>query len=284
MRLGAAGLLGAAGPSEIRQVRDLGFAVASWHAPDLRVLQDEERLRQIRDDLHSESLELCQLLPPAFPSLVHPDPDVRAEGVEALRVTLAAAAVLGAGNVYVRPGSLNPAGPWTPHPDNRAVEARERLVESLCHAVVHAEAVGIPLAVEAHVLSPLFSVRVVREVFDRVGSAWLCFNADPVNLIGNLETAYENTGLIHELFDSMGECTITAHAKDVRVGDELVLHIEECVPGQGLLDHETFLQRFEQCSPRGCVLIEHLPIERVAEARRALLEFGRRAGVHFEVD
>ena len=54
--------------------------------------------------------------------------------------------------------------------------------------------------------------------------------------------------------------------------------------GQGYLDHEVFLQRFEECCPRGVVLIEHLPIDRVPEARRALLEFARRAGVTIEAE
>lgn len=284
MRLGAAGLLGSGSRDEIRRVRDLGFTVASWHAPDLDCLRDASRLAQVRDDLHAEGLDLCQLLPPDYPSLVHPDAALREAGVEVLHATLQAASLLGAGNVYVRPGSLNPAGPWTPHPENHHPETVERLVDSLCRAVVHAESIGVPLAVEAHVLSPLHSLPVIREVFDRVGSAWLCFNADPVNLLGTLDTAYDNTGLIHELFDLLGPCVITAHAKDVRIGEDLVLHIEECVPGQGLLDHETFLQRFEECCPRGAVLIEHLPAERMPEARRALLEFAHRAGVHFEVD
>lgn len=282
MKLGVAGLLGQATPEEIAAVRNLGFAAASWHVPDWEQMRDEPGLRLVRDRLHDEGLELCQLLPPAHASLVDPDLERRQEAITALRRTLDAAAVLRAANVYVRPGSLNPNGAWTPHPENHHPDTRERLIESLCELVLAAEAVGIPLAVEAHVVSPLHSVAVTQEVFDQVGSAWLCFNADPVNLIANLDAAYQTTPLIHELFDNLGQVVITGHAKDVRVADELVLHIEECTPGQGHLDHEVFLQRFEECCPRGVVLIEHLPIDRVPEARRALLEFAQRAGVTIE--
>jgi sugar phosphate isomerase/epimerase len=284
MKLGVAGLLGRGEPEEIAAVRNLGFGAASWHVPDWELMGSEPCLRRVRDHLHQEGLELCQLLPPAHASLVDPDPGRRQEGITALRRTLDAAAVLGAGNVYVRPGSLNAKGAWTPHPENHRPDTRERLIESLSELVVAAEAIGIPLAVEAHVVSPLHSVSVTQEVFDRVGSAWLCFNADPVNLISSLDAAYETSPLIHQLFDSLGQVVITGHAKDVRVGDELVLHIEECTPGQGFLDHEVFLQRFEECCPRGVVLIEHLPIDRVPEARRALLEFAHRAGVTIEAE
>jgi sugar phosphate isomerase/epimerase len=195
---------------------------------------------------------------------------------------LEAAATLGADSIYVRPGSLNPNGPWTPHSDNHTPETRERLIESLIALAPLAEATGVPLALEAHVVSPLNTVAVVREVLDRVASPWLRFNADPVNLIGTLDQAYRNTAVLNDLFDQVGEAVICAHAKDVTVGERLVLHIDECVPGQGLLDQETFLRRFEACCPRGAVLIEHLPAERVPEARRALLEFAARAGLRFE--
>jgi sugar phosphate isomerase/epimerase len=236
----------------------------------------------VREHLHDEELELCQLLPPDYPSLVHPDETVRAAAVEALGRMLDAAVVLGAGSLYVRPGSLNDAGPWTPHPENHLPATRDRLVESLRRLAPRAEDVGVPLALEAHVVSPLYTPVVVREVIDHVDSTMLRFNMDPVNLIRTLDQAYDSTPLVDELFDLLGDVTVAAHAKDVTVTPRLVLHIDECVPGQGHLDHELFLRRFSDCCPRGVVLIEHLSRERVPEARWALLEFAARVGLRFE--
>jgi len=222
------------------------------------------------------------LLPPQYPSLVHPDAAVRTLGVEAMIAVLRAGVRLGAGNVYIRPGSLNPRGPWTPHPENHRPETRDRLVESLRPICRAAEDLGIPAAIEGHVVSPLDSPEVIREVVDRVASSALRFNADPVNLIRDLDVAYDNRDLLNRLFDLLGSIIVCAHAKDVTVQDRLVVHVEECVPGQGYLDQELFLQRFQNCCPNGVVLIEHLPAERVPEARRALLEFAQRGGLHLE--
>ena len=282
MKLGVAGLLGDGSAEAARNVREIGFSAASWHLRDLALAEDREALLRVRDAMEEEELELCQLLPPLYPSLVHPDSGIREEGVEALARVVRAAVVLGAGSVYVRPGSLNDSGPWTPHPLNHAPETRARLVESLRALVPHAEEAGIPLAIEGHVVSPLHTPAAVREVLDAVGSPMLRFNADPVNFIGTLDQAYDNTALLDELFDLLGDVTVMAHAKDVTVGERLVVHIDECLPGQGFLDQETFLRRFEACCPRGVVLIEHLPAERVPEARRALLEFAARAGLSFQ--
>lgn len=282
MRLGVAGLLADGSTEAVRRVRALGFRAASWHLPDLNRAADRRALRRTREVLEGEGLILAQLLPPDYPSLVHPDPLQRAAGIAALAPVLDAAVELGAGSVYVRPGSLNPNGPWTPHPLNRAPETRERLIESLRALAPLAAAARMPLALEAHVLSPLPSVEAVAEVFRQVDSPWLRFNADPVNLIGSLEEAYDTASVIHRLFDRLGDVVIAAHAKDVTVGERLVLQIEECVPGEGLLDQDIFLRRFHACCPDGTVLIEHLPAEQVPAARRALQKAAERAGLRFE--
>jgi sugar phosphate isomerase/epimerase len=284
MKLGVAGLLGQATPGDARRVRDLGFTAASWHLAALDLARDRAALLRVREALEFEDLELCQLLPPQYPSLVHLDPAVRAAGVAAMAEVVRAAAILGAGTVYVRPGSLNEAGPWTPHPQNHRPDTRARLVESLRSLAPHAEEAGIPLAIEGHAVSPLDTPAAVREVLDQVGSSILQVNADPVNFIRNIDQAYDNSALIDELFDLLDGSIAAAHAKDVRVEDRLVVHIEECVPGLGHLDHETFLRRFESTCPEGTVLIEHLPEEQVPAARRALLEFAARAGLSFRTE
>lgn len=282
MKLGVAGMLGGGSAEDARRVREMGFSAASWHLRSLELARDEAALLRVREALEAEEIELCQLLPPQYPSLVHPDPQVRAAGVEALERVVKAAVTVGAGNVYVRPGSLSERGPWTPHADNHRPETRARLVDSLRELVPRAGDAGIPLALEGHVVSPLDTPAAMRDVLDQVGSPWLQVNVDPVNFIRTLDQAYDSTALIHELFDLLAGSIAAAHVKDVTVQDRLVVHIDETVPGQGHLDQETFLRRFDECCPRGVMLIEHLPAERVPEARRALLEFAARAGLRFE--
>jgi sugar phosphate isomerase/epimerase len=282
MKLGVAGLLGEGTTDRVQSVRALGFRSASWHLTRPELLLDPAALRAVRAALEGEGIDLCQLLPPQYSSLVHPEPAARREGIDLLRRTVDAAVVLGAGSVYIRPGSLNPAGPWTPHPENHRPGTRDRLVESLRALAPHAEAAGIPLAIEGHVVSPLHTPAAVREVIDRTGSPALRFNLDPVNFISCLDQAYDSGPLIWDLLDRLGEFTVAAHAKDVTVRDSLVVHIDECVPGEGYLDHAAFLRGFQRVCPRGTVLIEHLPAEKVPAARDALLRLAEAAGVPFE--
>ena len=115
-----------------------------------------------------------------------------------------------------------------------------------------------------------------------MGSAALGFNQDPVNLVGSLDDAYDSTRLVNESFDVLGEYTIGAHVKDYRVADTLLPQFEETEIGTGLLDHMTFVRRMQEIAPTAHVLIEHLPPERFAAARAALLAFAHEAGVAFE--
>jgi hypothetical protein len=121
----------------------------------------------------------------------------------------------------------------------------------------------------------------VADFIAAVGSPALGFNQDPVNLVGSLEAAYDTSALIDASFDALGAITIGAHAKDFRVVDGLLPCFEEAEIGSGLLDHVTFLRRMQSAAPNAHVLIEHLPQDRFADARRALLGFAEQAGAAF---
>jgi sugar phosphate isomerase/epimerase len=213
--------------------------------------------------------------------LVHPDDDRRALGIRGLQAACQCAAWLKAGTTYIRPGSLNPAGPWTPHPENTSLKTLTRLVDSLRQATRAAEDVGIPYAIEGGAVSPLDTPERVRDVIEAVGSPALRFNADPVNFVRSLDELYNTTTLVNRLFDLLGQYTVCAHAKDLDVDNYLLPRMSECLLGDGRCDQVTYLQRFEQYCPDGFVLIEHLPNEKIAAAKRNLDLAAQKAGLNW---
>jgi sugar phosphate isomerase/epimerase len=271
VRLGVAGVL-PADPRAIdraaaERVRDLGFAGASVPLADPTTYGEGE-LRRARETLAAAGVAVAQANP-RYRSLVGPD-EVREEGVAALQAACRCARWLGADNLYVRPGSLSPRGPWLPHPDNTSPRTLDQLVASLRQVSRVAEGEGVTLALEGHVVSPLDTPARVREVIEAVGSDALRFNSDPVNFVGTLANAYDTAAMLDRLFAELGSLTTCAHLKDARVEDRLVLHIAECAPGEGLLDLPAFLRHFDRACPDGWVLLEHLPADAVADAKRAV--------------
>jgi sugar phosphate isomerase/epimerase len=259
------------------RLRAHGFTGASVIIPDpLEASPDEYRRAGMV--LRDGGIAVAQANA-RYEVLIHPDEGRRTLGIRGLQAACQVAAWLGAETIYVRPGSLNPAGPWTPHPENTHLRTLSRLVDSLRQAVKAAEDVGIPLAIEGGAVSPLDTPERVRDVIEAVGSPMLRFNADPVNFVRSLDELYNTTSLIHRLFDLCGAFTVCAHAKDLTVEDALLPRMSECLLGEGFCDQVTFLRRFEECCPDGFVLIEHLPDERIPTAKRNLDEAARKAGL-----
>lgn len=261
----------------LHRVREAGFEGVQLfiNRPLEAEVADVER---VATAYRQAEVDVCQING-WYEPLVAVDDDRRAAGVAGAQALVRLGRQVGALSVYLRPGSLNPRGHWFPHPDNLSRATFERLVNSLRAICAVAEADGMRLALEGHVLSPLDDADTVRATLDAVGSPALGFNFDPVNFIGCVRDAHNSQHVLNQLADVLGDTFVAAHAKDCRLRDELVLRIEECVPGTGCLDYEQFLRLCQHHCPEGYVIIEHLPDVQALEARDFVLATARQTGI-----
>jgi sugar phosphate isomerase/epimerase len=280
MKLGVVGLLppweqidvGAA-----QQVRLAGYrGVSIFFQRPLEA--DPTAVRNLKSVLDSAGLEVAQANG-WYEVLVHSNDQLRAEGIRGLQALTRIGRWLDAKTVYVRPGSLNPQGAWYPHPENYAPRTFDRLVASLRQAAQAAQAEAMVLALEGHVLSLLDTPQRMRDVIEAVGSPALQFNTDPVNFIGTVKDAYDPSRVLDELVTLLGQYTVAAHLKDMAVQDKWVLHIDEVVIGEGTMDYGRLLLQLEQINPDMYGIIEHLPDEKIPQARAGLMRAADKAGV-----
>ena len=285
MLLGVSGLLDgdwrAIGDGVLERVRGLGFAALQVRVDDPASMGagEADRLRGMFD---RHGVAMGQTVGNYGGGLVSPDDGERAASVEFMKRMCGLTAALGAPDTYLRPGSLNPGGPWFPHPENRSERVFDRLVDSARQICSAAESEGVKVAVEGGVVCPLYSARRVRRFLDAVGSDNLGFNVDPVNFIGSLEQAYDNAALQREFYETLSGRIFGAHAKDFRVVDALLPHFEEEVIGRGMLDQHTFLSGMQGACPSGHVLIEHLPDGLIPAAADGLLNAAAECGISFD--
>lgn len=269
-------------PAQVLQrAAELGFQALNVRVDDPTVATDED-VRRIRGRFADAGLVVGQTVGQYGGGLVSADDAERSATIGIVQRMCELTGRLGSPNTYLRPGSLNPAGAWTPHPDNRSSAVFDRLVDSTRRICSVAHDVGVRVAVEAGVVSPLYSPARVLDLIQAADSPALGFNQDPVNLVGTLEDAWDTTRLIDTCFDLLGPWTIGAHAKDVRIVDGLFPGFEEADIGQGLLDHVTMLRRLQETAPDAHILIEHLPVDRFPAAVAALTGFARQAGVQWD--
>jgi L-ribulose-5-phosphate 3-epimerase len=280
MKLGVVGLLPPWEQIDIgsaRQVRSAGYCgVSIFFQRPLEA--DPTAIRRLKSVLDSAGLEVAQANG-WYEVLVNPDDNLRAQGIHGLQALTHIGRLLDAKTVYVRPGSLNPQGAWYPHPENYAPLTFERLVNSLRLAAATAQAEEMVLALEGHVLSLLDTPQRMREVIDAVDSPALKFNTDPVNFVGTVKDAYDPSRVLNDLVTLLGKYTVAAHLKDMAVQDKLVLHIDEVVIGEGTMDYDLLLRQMEQINPDMYGIIEHLPDEKIPQARSGLMRAAGKAGI-----
>src|SRR5215831_1524846 len=118
-------------PAMCKKVRALGFSGIFTrfrkNDPHTTSRASAERLRSLLAD---EGLRFYQVTG-YWQNLVTSDESARKESVRTLQAALRLANWMGARGIDTGPGSMNPSGPWFPHPDNWTEPARKRLVTSL---------------------------------------------------------------------------------------------------------------------------------------------------------
>ncbi len=248
-----------------RKIAELGFSGVGAHLAGDPKSVSSALCQRVRHILDQHGIGLIQFWG-WYPSIISADDSIRREGVGAVQDLIQVGANLGARMVGVRPTSLNPRGPWWPHPGNEEPATEDRLVRSLREIASACEIHGIPIFLECHVTTTLNSAESVRRIVERTESKWIKVNMDPINFIGDLRTAYHTTELVNRLFDTLGPYIAAAHVKDVYVEDRHVVHISETIPGDGIFDFDTFFRRFEALLPDGYAFIEHLPESQIPQA------------------
>lgn len=258
--------------------RELGFAGIGAHLNVLASTVSEDTAANVRDCISANDMDFIQVWGP-YPTIVGPDEEERQAGVREIQAIVRLAASMGVPEAGIRPTSHNPRGDWWPHPDNHSQASEDRLVRSISEALEVAVPAGVKVVLEAHATSTLDSAARVRRVIERTDPANVTINIDPVNFVQDLPTAYDSTAMIEEYFDICGEFCGTVQVKDYYLEDRFVVHIAETIPGTGMLDIDTVLRRTASLDPDMYAVVEHLPVNQIALAKRHLTERAAALGI-----
>ncbi len=260
MRLGFVGAflpedMGEMTPQVCQQVRELGFTgiFARFRRNDPHTTS-RTKAEALRHLLADENLRLFQVTG-YWQNLVTTDEAVRRESVKTLQAALRLAGWMGARSVDTGPGSMSPAGPWFPHPDNWTAAARQQLVKTLRECAAAAEDNGVYLCLEGHQLVTLESARVTAAVLDEVDSPWVRSDYDSANWITR-ETVFNTRTALEADFAALGQHIVSCHAKDIWIENRLSLHLQDGCPGSGTMDFHTLFRLIEALSPDYPVIVE----------------------------
>jgi sugar phosphate isomerase/epimerase len=103
---------------------------------------------------------------------------------------------------------------------------------------------------------------------------------DPTNLVNCPERYFRNDLLIRDAFAKLGPLVRSCHAKDIRMTEGFMVHLDEVPPGTGVLDYRVFLREAAQLEDVP-VMLEHLRPEEYPPAARYIRTVAEVNGLRF---
>jgi sugar phosphate isomerase/epimerase len=208
-------------------------------------------------------------------NMIHPDEDVRRDGLRRLGVIAGACERLGTSTVTLCTGTRDPRDMWRRHPDNARPEAWRDLLATMQGALQTAEEHGITLAFEPEIGNVVDSAEKGRRLLDEMRSPRLKVVMDAANLFDAEDPARRlsrQEEILGEAFELLGGDLLLAHAKDVKTSGEVI------AAGKGDLDYELYLKHLSEAGYGGPLVVHGLAEEEVegslAFLRRKFVEVG----------
>ena len=159
-----------------------------------------------------------------------------------------------------------------PHPDNLSQDTFALIVDTVRDII---DAVGPRRTF--YTLEPMpwslpDSVDSYLALLEAIDRPQFAVHLDFVNLINTPAKFYDHAGLIRDCIDRLGPHVRSVHTKDMVLGPDLTVHLDERRPGLGALDYRRVLTELDRLEPDTPVLVEHLPSD---EEYRAAVAYVR---------
>jgi sugar phosphate isomerase/epimerase len=227
-------------PERAKWVYDIGFRVVG-----VNVMRDEAvtdaQIEQARKIIADAGLYPAVGI--SGVSLLRPDPTQMQQEMKKFVRLIQICGKLGCNVLQASGGSLNPKGIWSHHKDNFSARTMDLLVANAKKLAPVAEDNNVAICPETTQWTVLHNIESMKEYIDRVGSPCISVTFDFVNHM-TPERIYSQGDYIRRVIQILGDRICAFHVKDVRVDEKslLVAHINECLPGTGVFDHETLIR------------------------------------------
>lgn len=206
----------------------------------------------------ARDLVICEI--GVWNNTLAPDPATRTAAIDKAIKQLELADYIGANCCVNIAGSYSEQ--WDgPHKDNLTPRAFEEIVRTTQHIIDAVQPKNTCYSLEPMPWmypDTADSYLALINAIDRKGFA---AHLDPVNIICSPQLYYQNGAVIQEWFDKLGTSILSCHAKDITLSGKLTVHLDECRPGLGELDYETYLTCLSKLDDRACLMLEHMTEE-----------------------
>lgn len=204
----------------------------------------------------------------------------RKEAIKKCQDSLALADLIGAGCCVNITGSRGEQ--WDgPDPENMSDETFEMIVHVTREIIDEVKPIRTFYTLETMPWALPDSPDSYLKLIKAIDRKQLGVHLDPVNMI-NSPARYYNTGaFLKECFAKLGPYLKNCHAKDIRLGTHLTVHLDEVLLGTGGLDYKIFLTELSKLK-NVPLMLEHLKTkEEYTQAAANVRGIAKSIGINF---
>ncbi len=223
----------------LAQARNAGFDCVQYNMAcsglsSLPTAGDHHEIMLLHKAMRETGVDIVALS--ATCNLIHPDPALRAAGLQSVAILVDVAYQAGIPVLTLCSGSRNIADQWVSHPDNASDDAWRDLLDSMRAAIRLAERFGVTLGIEPEPGNVVSDAVVARRLLDALQSDRVGIVIDAANLIDPLRdtTPVLRADVIARAVELLGAHIVLVHAKD-RAADGRVV-----APGHGAVDFDGY--------------------------------------------
>ena len=159
--------------------------------------------------------------------------------------------------------SVNIAGSYSsqwdgPSKENYTQKALDEIVEITQKIIDTAKPVHTYYTLEPMPWMYPDSIESYLELIKLIDREHFGAHLDPVNIITHPRLYYFNAEFLKECFDKLGKYIKSIHVKDIKLSGNLTVHLDECRPGTGGVDYETFIKCADKLDNDTPFMLEHM--------------------------
>jgi sugar phosphate isomerase/epimerase len=263
IRLGGPIFLKSDDPVELARAHvEQGYKAA--YCPPLKA-GETQKIRAVREAFAQQDVVIAEV--GAWCNMIAPEEDRRRRNLAFVAERLALADEVGARCCVDYAGTLEPGKDCGPLAANFSPETFDLIVQTVRDLLAAVKPTRTKFTLEVMQTCPPDSVDGYLELIGAIDRPAFGVHLDPANMFYSPRQCFASGATIRDAIERLGPWIASCHAKDLTIRHGLAVHIDECIPGTGMLDYRTYVSALGVLGRDVPLMLEHLKGE--AEYRQA---------------
>jgi sugar phosphate isomerase/epimerase len=241
---------------------DLGYAAA--FCPPLKA-GETDRIRAVREAFARQGIVIAEV--GAWCNMIAPEEEKRRKNLAYVTERLALAEEVGARCCVDYAGTLEPGKDWSAAAANFSKDAFDLIVQTVRDLLAAVKPTRTQFTLEVMQTCPPDGVDSYLELIRAIDRPAFGVHLDPANMFYSPRQLFDGGATLRDGVRRLGPWIASCHAKDLTIRPGLALHVDECIPGTGLLDYRVYVSELASLDRDVPLMLEHLRSE--AEYRQA---------------